>query len=130
MSPDISCNLISFSYKLSERSLLDTFKTLTEMPMQSPRQNSKMAAIRFIKHFLSHLYCWPATPPEVAGLQKIVIDSSPDTWSSVLLAAGCKMVAKPNSTELCYHALRRETFVSLWDTLQMFNVNYVTYTCV
>ena len=46
------------------------------MPMQSPRQKSKMAAIRFIKHLLSHLYCWPTTPPKVAGLQKIVIGVS------------------------------------------------------
>ena len=42
------------------------------MPMQSPRQKSKMAAVRFIKHLLSHLYCWPTTLPKVAGLQKIV----------------------------------------------------------
>ena len=56
-----------------KKSLLDTLKILTKMPMQSPRQKSKMAAIRFIKHLLSHLYCWPETPPKVAGLQKIVI---------------------------------------------------------
>ena len=47
------------------------------MPMQSPRQKSKMAAIRFIKHFFYLIYIvGPQPPPKVAGLQKIVIGVS------------------------------------------------------